>query len=269
MSPSPFRDAFLVLGVTGGVAAYKAVELLRLLTEAGAQVQVTMTEHAAEFVRPLSFQVLSGREVISRMFPIEGGAHPGDMPHISLTRRADLVVVAPATANLIGKFAHGIADDFLTTLLLSAPAPVVVAPAMNPRMYRSPLVQANLARLRELGHRIVDPEEGPMASREEEEEGVGRLAAPGVILEAIEEALRQRGKGSGDLAGLRLLVTAGPTREAWDPIRFLSNRSSGRMGYALAARAAARGAQVTLVSGPTSLPPPAGAELIRVETAEE
>ncbi|MDP7386655.1 MAG: bifunctional phosphopantothenoylcysteine decarboxylase/phosphopantothenate--cysteine ligase CoaBC, partial [Nitrospinota bacterium] len=262
MSPAEavpaLRGRFILHGVSGGIAAYKAVELARLLTLEGAEVQTVLTANALEFVRPLSFQVLTGRTPISKMFPIEGGAHPGDMPHISLTERADLVVLAPATANLIAKFALGQGDDMLSTLLLSAAPPVLVAPAMNPRMWAGPALQENLRRLRERGHLVMEPGAGRLA-REEEGEGPGRMPEPAAIAAEVRRLIGR----PQDLAGMRLLVTAGPTRERWDAVRFLSNRSSGKMGYALAGEAAARGAEVTLVSGPVSLEDPPGVRTTR------
>ncbi|MDA1001229.1 MAG: bifunctional phosphopantothenoylcysteine decarboxylase/phosphopantothenate--cysteine ligase CoaBC [bacterium] len=258
------RGKFVVLGVSGGIAAYKGIELARLLQAAGAEVQVVLTEGALEFVQPLPFQVLTGRVPISKMFPIEGGAHAGDMPHISLTAKAALVVIAPAAANIIGKFAQGLGDDFLSTLLLSARGPVLVAPAMNTRMWENEAVRANVATLRTRGHIVMEPGSGRLA-RAEEGEGPGRMPEPAEILEDV---LRLIGTPQ-DLAGLHLLVTAGPTRERWDAVRFLSNRSTGKMGYAVAAAAAARGARVTLVSGPAALPDPEGVETVRVESCEE
>ncbi|MEK6712536.1 MAG: bifunctional phosphopantothenoylcysteine decarboxylase/phosphopantothenate--cysteine ligase CoaBC [Nitrospinota bacterium] len=254
----------IVLGVSGGIAAYKAIELARHLALEGAEVQAVLTQNALAFVQPLPFEVLTGKPPIARMFPIEGAAHPGDMPHISLTDRADLVVLAPATANLIGKFAGGIGDDFLSTLLLSAKPPVLAAPAMNPRMWASPAVQENVRKLRERGHLVMAPGAGRMA-RAEEGEGSGRMPEPEAILA---EVLRLLVPGR-DLEGMKLVVSAGPTRERWDAVRYLSNRSSGKMGYALAAAAAKRGAEVTLVSGPVGLSGPPGLRTVRVESAAE
>ncbi|MEE9274632.1 MAG: bifunctional phosphopantothenoylcysteine decarboxylase/phosphopantothenate--cysteine ligase CoaBC [bacterium] len=269
MSPSggsagPLGGKRVVLGVSGGIAAYKAIELARLLTLDGAEVQTVLTRNARRFVRSLPFEVLTGRAPISKMFPIQGAEREGDMPHVSLTDRSDLIVLAPATANLIGKFARGLGDDFLATLLLSAAPPVLVAPAMNTRMWRNPAVEENVRLLRERGHIVMEPGEGRLA-REEEGEGPGRMPEPAEIAEEVRRLIGV----PQDLAGMRLLVTAGPTRERWDAVRFLSNRSSGKMGFALAAAAAARGAEVTLVSGPVSLADPPGAETVRVESAEE
>ncbi len=259
------KDKRVVLGVSGGIAAYKAVEVLRGLTQRGADVRVVMTTHATQFVTPLTFHTLSGHPVITDLFP----PNPADpLEHIHVVQgegekdAADLVVVAPATANLIGKYARGIADDFLTTCLLAAPCPVLLAPAMNQWMLRHPAVQENLARLRQRGVHILDPETGELACLDE---GEGRLVEPSIILSAAASILER----SGDLRGRRILVTAGPTREPWDAVRVLTNRSSGKMGYALAACAQRRGAEVILVSGPASLPDPPGVEVVRVETAEE
>lgn len=262
----------IVLGVSGGIAAYKAAEVLRLLVKEGAEVQVIMTRSATEFVGPLTFHTLSGGPVLTDLFP-RPPSDPAQDPLEHLwavqgrgerQKPADLVIVAPATANFLGKYARGIADDFLTTALLAAPCPVLVAPAMNPWMFQHPAVQDNLNRLAERGVTFIGPESGPLASPEEPE-GPGRLAEPAAILEAAFSLLAR----SGDLAGKKVLVTAGPTRERWDAIRFLSNRSSGKMGYALAGAARRRGAEVTLVSGPTSLNPPPGVAARRVESAEE
>lgn len=254
----------IVLGVSGGIAAYKAIDLARQLALQGAEVQAVLTQSALAFVQPLPFEVLTGRPPISRMFPIEGAERPGEMPHVSLSDRADLIIVAPATANIIGKFAGGIGDDFLSTLLLSARPPVLAVPAMNPRMWGSPAVQENVRKLRERGHAVMPPGTGRMA-RAEEGEGAGRMPEPEDILREALRLLVPR----HDLGGMRLVVSAGPTRERWDAIRYLTNRSSGKMGYALAAGAAARGAEVTLVSGPASLPDPPGLRTVRVESAAQ
>ncbi len=259
----------ILLGVSGGIAAYKAVELLRLLTKrpeeggaGAAEVRVVMTRAATEFVRPLTFQALSGHPVGTTLWDLTAESEIG---HIALAQRTDLLVVAPATADLIGRYAAGLADDLLTTILLATTAPVLLAPAMNPRMYAHPAVEANLATLRSRGVRIVEPDEGPLASRAEADTGgPGRMAEPAAILEAVFQQLVPK-----DLAGVRLLVTAGPTREPLDPVRFLSNRSSGRMGVAVARAARRRGASVTLVAGPLEVPAPVGAEVVPVETAAE
>jgi phosphopantothenoylcysteine decarboxylase/phosphopantothenate--cysteine ligase len=248
----------VVLGVCGSIAAYKAVEVLRALTREGADVSVVMTDSATKFVQPLTFEVLSRNAVLTGLFE-----HHHDMPHLRLTGEADAVIVAPATANLLAKAALGLADDLLSTLLLNARlVPLVIAPAMDGDMWTHPAVQAHVAALRMRGAIVLDPEEGPLASGRV---GLGRLVAPEAILQAV-ETLRQR---TADLTGQRVLVSAGPTREAIDPVRFLSNRSSGKMGYAVAEAARARGADVVLVSGPTALPRPEGVSTVDVVSAEE
>ena len=249
----------LILGVTGSIAAYKAVYLLRELTRGGARVTVCLSEHAREFVGPLTFRTLSGRPVLTTLFDPQSDAA---VEHVALAEQAAAVVVAPATANLLAKAAHGIADDFLTTVLLAARCPVVVAPAMDGGMWQHPAVVANVATLRARGVTVLEPDTGALAS------GLtarGRLPEVDTIVEAVLGALTP----TRDLAGERVVVTAGPTREPIDPVRYISNRSSGRMGYALAAAAARRGAQVTLVSGPTALTPPSPAVFVPVQTAEE
>jgi len=254
----------VVLGVSGGIAAYKAAELARALIERGSSVQVIMTRAAQEFVRPLTFAALTGRQVITDLFPAQTaeGALASAVQHIAVAQEHQLLVVAPATADLLAKFALGLADDFLTTLYLAFTGPVVLAPAMNTNMWHHPATRRNLETLRERGHTIVDPEEGPLACGMT---GPGRLAAPERIAEAVLALLDL----PRDLEGETVLVTAGPTQEPLDPVRFLSNRSSGKMGYALAEAAAARGARVILVSGPVSLPAPSGVTLVRVRTADE
>ncbi|SJZ34214.1 Phosphopantothenate-cysteine ligase [Trichlorobacter thiogenes] len=248
----------VVLGVTGGIAVYKAVELLRLLTKAGAEVHVIMTKAATEFVTPLTFQTLSGNPVSTELFNLYQEREIG---HISLADRADLLLIAPATANVIGKIAHGIADDLLTTTVMATKAPVLLAPAMNVNMYQNPLYQENEARLRRHGYHFVDAESGSLACGWE---GSGRLAQPGRIFDQACALLSQQ-----DLAGETVLVTAGPTQEELDPVRYISNHSSGKMGYALAQAARHRGAKVILVSGPTCLEPPPGLELVRVVSARQ
>jgi phosphopantothenoylcysteine decarboxylase/phosphopantothenate--cysteine ligase len=254
----------VVLGVGGGIAAYKAAELARALAEREITVQVVMTRSAQEFVRPLTFAALTGRKVITEMFPAEQGEATlsSAIEHIGVAQEAQALVVAPATANLLAKFAHGIADDFLTTLYLAFTGPVVLAPAMNTNMWRHAATQANLEVLRARGHAIVGPDDGFLACGTI---GPGRLADPAAIADAVASILHP----VRDLAGETVLVTAGPTEEPIDPVRFLSNRSSGKMGFALAEAAAARGARVILVSGPVSLADPAGVEVIRVNTAVE
>lgn len=249
----------ILLGVTGSIAAYKAVDLLRLLTKAGAEVQVVMTEAATKFVAPLTFETLSRQDVLLDMWSL---AYSHRIGHIEATQRADLFVVAPATARTIARLALGLADDFLSCIYLASRCPVVVAPAMDGDMLEHQAVQENLARLRDRGVHIVEPDTGPLASGMV---GRGRLADLSQILDRIELVLAPR----QDYAGQVVLVTAGPTREPVDPVRFLSNRSSGKMGYAIAEAAAARGAHVILVSGPTALSAPPGVDLVQVETAEE
>ncbi len=248
----------IVLGVSGGIAAYKAAEIVRLLVKAGAVVRVVMTRGACEFITPLTLQTLSGNPVSTSLFDLTQESQIG---HIELADSADLVLVAPATANLIGKLAHGLADDLLTTILLATRAPIVLAPAMNVHMYENAAVRDNLAIVAKRGVRIVDPGVGSLACGYE---GPGRLPEPALI---VEEAVRV--VGVADLAGEKVLVTAGPNREPLDPVRFLSNRSSGRMGYALASAAWRRGADVVLVAGPTSLPDPHGVRMLHVGTAAE
>jgi phosphopantothenoylcysteine decarboxylase/phosphopantothenate--cysteine ligase len=253
-----------VLGVGGGIAAYKAAELTRHLAERGAEVQVVMTRAAQEFVRPLTFAALTGRKVITDLFA-SGGAEDtlaSAVEHIRVAQENDLLVVAPATADLLAQFAHGLAGDFLTTLYLAFTRPVVLAPAMNANMWNHPATRENLEILRGRGHTIVEPEEGWLACGMI---GPGRLADPEKIAETSLGLLRVR----QDLEGEVVLITAGPTQEPLDPVRFISNRSSGRMGYALAEAAAARGARVILVSGPVQLPAPSGVEVMRVRTALE
>jgi phosphopantothenoylcysteine decarboxylase/phosphopantothenate--cysteine ligase len=249
----------IALGVTGCIAAYKAIEVMRGLQKAGVSVQVILTRSGARFVTPLTFESLSAQSVITDMFQPEQNR---DIHHISLAQSIRLLAVAPATANILGKFAHGIADDFLSTLYLSNPSPVLIAPAMNVAMWQHPAVRANVEILKSRGHHFVDPEPGPLACGME---GEGRLASVDVIVRRILEVLR----GGESLAGLKILVTAGPTVEDLDPVRFLSNRSSGKMGYAVAHAALQRGAEVFLVSGPTHLTAPLGAQVIQVRSAAE
>ena len=249
----------IALGVTGCIAAYKAVEIMRGLQKAGVSVQVILTRAAAEFVTPLTFESLSSRNVITEMFP---QGQNRDIQHISIAQSIRMLVVAPATANILGKFAHGIADDFLSTLYLSCPAPVVIAPAMNVQMWCHPAVRANVATLRSRGNRFIDPEPGRLACGME---GEGRLAPVEVIVARVLEALG----ADRSMEGLKVLVTAGPTVEDLDPVRFLSNRSSGKMGYAVALTALERGAEVHLVTGPTDLEVPPGAHVVRVRSAAE
>jgi len=249
----------LILGVTGSIAAYKAVYLLRELTRLGAGVTVCLTEHAAQFVAPLTFRTLSGRPVLTDLFDPQSA---DAVEHVALAERAHAVLVAPATANLLAKAAHGIADDFLTTLLLAARAPVLMVPAMDGGMWEHPAVVANVATLRGRGVTVLEPDTGALASGLS---GKGRLPEPDAIVEALLRVLTP----ARDFVGERLVITAGPTREPIDPVRYISNRSSGKMGYGLAAAALRRGAQVTLIAGPTQLTPPPGAVFVPVQTAEE
>jgi phosphopantothenoylcysteine decarboxylase/phosphopantothenate--cysteine ligase len=240
----------IVLGVTGGIAAYKAAVLTRELVKKGTEVHVVMTKNAGEFVQPLTFQVLSSHPVFTDMFRQD----IYDINHISLAEQADALVIAPATANVIGKIAAGIADDLLTTLVMAIQKPVVICPAMNVHMYENPIVQENIEKLRAKGYSFVTPGYGALACKVE---GSGRLADPADIVESLEAVLTPK-----DLKGETFLVTAGPTREPFDPVRFITNFSSGKMGYAVAIMARRRGARVILVSGPSSLPPPLDIQLV-------
>lgn len=255
----------IALGVTGGVAAYKAAELVRRLQQEGLDVQVVMTRAAQQFITPLTFAALTGQKVITEMFGEDSDA-PANIEsaieHIAVAQRIDLLLVAPATADVLARMAHGVASDFLTTLYLATKAPVVVAPAMNVNMWEHPATQQNVTMLRERGVRVVPPEEGYLACGMT---GPGRLAGTDAIVETVREVLGLK----RDLAGETVLVTAGPTCEDLDPVRFLTNRSSGKMGYALAEAALRRGARVVLVSGPTHLLPPQNAEFVPVRTTEE
>lgn len=249
----------IALGVGGGIAAYKACEIVRALDRAGVEVQVLLTRNATRFVTPLTLQTLSRRKVLVEPFDLDDEQ---TIRHIELTRRIAAFVVAPATANLLAKFSGGIADDLVSTFHISVTVPLLVAPAMNTRMLLHPATQENLARLRGRGVQVIDSESGWLA---EGEMGWGRMAEPSRIVEATLAAARR----SRQLEGQSVVVTAGPTRERIDPVRYVSNRSSGKMGYALAAAVARRGARVTLISGPVSLAPPFGVECIPVETAEQ
>jgi phosphopantothenoylcysteine decarboxylase/phosphopantothenate--cysteine ligase len=268
----------VTVGVSGGIAAYKAAEVVRALQRAGADVHVVMTDAACRFVQPLTFSALTGHRVITSLWEEAAEAQgpnlsaaspepsdpvrPSTIEHIGVAQWAEALVVCPATANVLAKFAHGIADDFLTTMYLATPAQVLVAPAMNVNMWEHPATQANLELLRQRGVRVIEPGTGDLACGMV---GAGRMAEPQAIADAVLDALGRR----QDLAGEVVLVTAGGTREALDPVRFLGNRSSGKMGYAIAEAAQARGARVVLVSGPTALYPPARVDLVRVTTAEE
>lgn len=248
----------IVLGVSGGIACYKACELVRRLTQAGAQVRVAMTASAQQFVQPMTLQTLSMHPVATELFDL---TQESEIGHINLARAADVLVIAPATANVMAKLAHGIADDLLTTVALASTAPLVLAPAMNVQMWRHAATQVNLKTLAERGAHIVEPGAGDLACGEV---GEGRLADTEQIIEAIAGALSRP-----SLKGVRFLITAGPTREAIDPVRYISNRSSGKMGYAIARAARRRGAEVTLVSGPVNLDPPVGVKMLKVETARQ
>lgn len=250
--------ACVVLGVTGGIAAYKSVEVARGLVKRGIEVKTVMTEHARSLVGPATFRAVTGNPVATALFE-EAGA---PIRHISLAREADLFIVAPATANTIAKMAHGLADDLLSTTLLAARSPIIVAPAMNVDMYRHPATQENLRLLRERGVMVVGPAEGPLACGEE---GEGRMAEPEDIVRAALEVLGR----AEVLRGRKVLVTAGGTREPLDPVRFITNRSTGKMGYALAETAKEMGAEVVLISAPTHLEPPPGVEVVNVTTAED
>ena len=247
----------VVVGVTGGIAAYKACDLVSRLKKRGAEVRVVLTEHACQFVRPLTFETLSGNQAYTDAFD-----RKYEIGHVALAKWGDLFVVAPATANCMAKFAAGIADDLLTTTYLAANCPVLLAPAMNCAMWRHPATQANLQTLLARGVRTVGPESGPLACGDED---VGRMSEPERIVEAIEAILNP----VRDLEGVNVLVTAGPTVERIDPVRYITNRSTGKMGYAIAEAAAARGAKVTLVSGPTRLDCPAGVERVDVESSAQ
>ncbi len=260
----------VTVGVSGGIAAYKAAELVRELQRQALEVHVVMTEAATKFVQPLTLAALSGHKVITSLWDEAGtaegaaanGAYDSSIEHIGEAQWTEALVVAPATANILAKFAHGIADDFLTTMYLATPAPVLVAPAMNVQMWDHPATQANLEILRQRGVRVIEPGTGDLACGMV---GAGRMAEPVAIADAVLNALGRR----HDLAGEVVLVTAGGTREALDPVRYVGNRSSGKMGYALAEAAHARGAKVILISGPSALYPPSRCEVVKVTTAEE
>jgi phosphopantothenoylcysteine decarboxylase/phosphopantothenate--cysteine ligase len=259
MNDSSLRDRCIVLGVGGGIAAYKAADLASRLRQAGAGVSVVMTEAATRFVAPLTFSSLTGNPVAVDMF-----AEPArwEIEHVALADRADAVVIAPATANLLARLANGIADDMLTCVVLATRAPVIIAPAMNVHMLEHPATQANISRLRSLGYDVMECDQGRLACGYE---GRGRLPEPAAIVAEVERVLSM----SRDLEGLSVLVTSGPTREPLDAVRFISNPSTGKMGYALADAAARRGARVTVVTGPTTLPDPFGVEVLRVQTTRE
>ncbi len=249
----------IVLGVTGGIAAYKAADLVSRLKKSGAEVFVIMTDHASEFVMPLTFQTLSQNPVATDMF-----AAPAtwDVEHIALAKKADLFVIAPASANVIGKIANGIADDMLTTTVMATRAPVLFAPAMNTQMYLNPIVQRNISTLKELGYHFQEPGTGRLACADV---GVGKMAEPADLVERVRHLLNDK----RDLEGVTVMITAGPTCEAIDPVRYITNHSSGKMGYAIAEQALGRGAEVILISGKTALKPPVGAKVVPVTSAAE
>lgn len=262
MTEQAERKHRVALGVTGGIAAYKAIEVLRGLQRAGCEVRVAMTRHACEFIQPLTFRALSGSYVVVDDYAPD---NPDPIAHITFSQTVDLLIVAPATANTLAKFANGVADDFLTSTYLACTAPVLVAPAMNTTMLEHPATQRNLEKLRAHGVMIIDPDQGEMACGTI---GPGRLSEPDRIVGAALDILRPS-ETVEDLAGEHVLITAGATREPIDPVRFISNRSSGRMGFALAKAARARGAQVTVIAGVASVEPPKGVHVIKATTARE
>jgi phosphopantothenoylcysteine decarboxylase/phosphopantothenate--cysteine ligase len=249
----------IVLGITGSIAAYKAAEIASQLTQVGAKVNVIMTKEAMQFISPVTLRAITGRPIATEMFDTASQLSIG---HVSLAESADIIVIAPATANIIAKLAAGIADDMLCCTVLAARAPVIIAPAMETNMYNNPVTQDNLSKLKARNFMIIGPATGWLASGKE---GLGRLADINDVIEGISQVLER----SGDLAGRHIVVTAGGTREPIDPVRYISNRSSGKMGYALAEAARDRGANVTLVTAPTSLPEPAGVDVVKVRTAQE
>ncbi len=258
------RGKNVVLGVTGGIAAYKACEIISGLKKIGANIDVIMTKSAAEFITPYTFQSLTGNPAILNMFE---SPKYWDMEHISLAQKSDILLIAPATANIMGKVANGIADDMLTTTIMASNKPVVFAPAMNTKMYENPVVQKNMETLIARGYHIIPPKGGMLACGDE---GQGKLQDVTIILEELQKIYQKELKTEKkDLEGLKFLVTAGPTREIIDPVRFLSNHSTGKMGYEIAKAIVKRGGRVTLISGPTSLRAPEGVDLVLVETAEE
>jgi phosphopantothenoylcysteine decarboxylase/phosphopantothenate--cysteine ligase len=268
MVQDSFEDSFtgkkVALGISGGIAAYKAAEVLRGLQRAGCTVRVAMTKRACEFIQPLTFKALSGSHVVVDDYAPD---NPDPIAHITFSQTVDLFVVAPATANVIGKFANGVADDFITSTYLASTAPVLIAPAMNTSMWHHPATQRNVRQLRSDGVYVVDPDEGEMACGTV---GPGRLSEPERIVAAALEILRNSGKEvTEDLSGEHLLITVGATREAIDPVRFLSNNSSGRMGFAIAEAGKRRGARVTLIAGATTYPPPANVSVVRAYSAED
>ena len=262
--PTMAMNQHILLGVSGGIAAYKSAELVRLLRKQGAEVRVVMTQSAMQFISPLTFQALSGHPVHSELLNAD---EENAMSHISLARWADLLLIAPATANIIAKLSHGLADDLLSTLYLAATCPVYVAPAMNQAMWHKTVTQENITKLQSHGVRFIGPEQGDQACGET---GFGRMSDPTAICQYLsQESARQTLSTATCLSGMKVLISAGPTREPLDPVRYLTNRSSGKMGYALAQAAFKAGAQVTLVSGPVALATPANIELVSVETAAQ
>lgn len=255
-----FKDKTVVIGVSGGIAVYKTLDVISRLKKLGVNVNVIMTKSAIEFVTPLSFQSLSQNYVVCDMFE---DPKTWDVEHISLAKKADVFLIAPATANVIGKMANGIADDMLTTTVMATKAKVLIAPAMNTNMYENPVVQRNINTLKELGYNFVEPESGRLACGDI---GRGKLATPETIVDEVVKLLSTK----QDLKGKSIIITAGPTMESIDPVRFISNRSSGKMGYAIASQAINRGADVTLISGPTNLTPPQNLKkLVRIESAKD
>lgn len=252
------KNKTIVLGVTGGIAVYKAADLVSRLKKKGAKVEVIMTEGATEFVTPLTFQTMSENVVHTKMFNI---LHHMDVEHISLAQKPDAILIAPATANTIGKIVNGIADNLLTTVVMASNKKVMFAPAMNTKMYENPIVQENMAKLKKLGYEFISPGSGRLACGDY---GAGKMAEPQDIVDYLIRFFTPK-----DLLDKNIVITAGPTREAIDPVRYMTNHSSGKMGYSLAENAANRGANVTLISGPTSLNPPKGVNLVKVETTEE
>lgn len=255
------KDKTVVIGVSGGIAAYKACDVVSRLKKLNANVHVIMTKGATEFVTPLTFQSLSQNYVVSDMFE---EPKTWDVEHISLAKKADVFLIAPATANVIGKIANGICDDMLTTTVMATTGKVLIAPAMNTNMYKNPILQRNIQLLKEIGYNFVEPESGRLACGDV---GEGKLAAPEKIVDAVVDLLSTK---TQDLKGEKIMITAGPTRESIDPVRYLTNRSTGKMGYAIAKMAASRGADVTLVTGPTNIEVPSNIKkLVKVESAQE
>lgn len=252
-------DKNIVVGITGGIAAYKAADVVSRLKKLGANVYCIMTKHSTEFIKPLTFQSISQNYVVTDMFE---DPKSWDVEHIALAKKADLFLIAPATANVVGKIANGIADDMLTTTVMATGAPVFFALAMNTKMYQNPIMKRNVGFLESMGYRFINPDSGRLACGDV---GEGKLADPERIVSTVVDYFNHQGR----FKGKKIMVTAGPTREPVDPVRYISNRSSGKMGYAIAEEAIREGADVTLISGPTALEPPVGAKVIHVETTEE